>query len=122
MQSTVWSYDYETWIQVNNKDIAAISVRIFTLILTTSEPHLQFDPHTEENGCCVEDEPGDPEAEQDQARLLVPEQDSEQDDEGGEDPDDEDPLVEKVVECEPHVRGQLLQTVHVLLHGQLNRN
>ena len=46
----------------------------------------------------------------------VPEEYSDEDHEGGEDPYDEDPLVENVVEGEPHVSRQLLQAAHILLH------
>ena len=46
----------------------------------------------------------------------VPEEYSDEDHEGREDPYDKNPLVENVVEGEPHVRGQLLQAAHVLLH------
>merc|ERR1719431_2202790 len=37
---------------------------------------------------------------------------------GGEDPDHQDPLVENIVEGEPHVCHQLLHATHVLLHCQ----
>ena len=53
-----------------------------------------------------------------QQHLLPAEEDADEDHEGGEDPDDKDPLVEDVVEGEPHVGGELLQTGHVLLHGE----
>ena len=46
----------------------------------------------------------------------VPEEYSDEDHEGGEDPYDEDPLVENVVEGEPHVSRQLLQAAHIFLH------
>ena len=65
--------------------------------------YLQFDPHAEENGGGIEDEPGHAEAEEDEAGTLVAEEDAQQDHEGGEDPDDEDPLVKDVVQREPHV-------------------
>ena len=45
-----------------------------------------------------------------------PEEYSDEDHEGREDPYDEDPLVENVVEGEPHVGCQLLQAAHILLH------
>jgi hypothetical protein len=65
--------------------------------------YLKFDPHAEEDGGGVEDEPGHAEAEEDEAGTLVAEEDAQQDHEGGEDPDDEDPLVKDVVQREPHV-------------------
>ena len=46
----------------------------------------------------------------------TPEEYSYEDHKGREDPYDEDPLVENVVEGEPHVRRQLLQAANVLLH------
>ena len=79
---------------------------------------LQLDPHAEEDGHRVADEPGHAQPEQHEADLLA-EQNPEEDHEGGEDPDDQDSFVEDVVHCEPHVCRQLLHCAHVFLHRQL---
>ena len=73
---------------------------------TTLQALVEFelDPHTEKYGHGVTDEPGHPQAEQDQPHHLA-EQDPQQDHECCEYPNNQNSLVENIEHCESHISG-----------------
>jgi hypothetical protein len=105
-----------------------------------SYPNLN--PHAEEDGSCVKNQPSDAASKQldaleklnkrseleisatlvcDFSYLKARKQKSEQNDEGGDNPDDEDALVAYVEEGKAHVGRQLLHDLDVILNSQLKK-
>lgn len=78
----------------------------------------QLDPHAQEDGRRVQEEPAHAEGEQGHA-LQTGEEQRQQDGKGEQYPADQDALVADVVHREAVVVHQRLHRVHVVLHGEL---
>lgn len=80
--------------------------------------YLKFDPHAEEDGSSVENEPRDAAGKQFDA-LKSGKEERQKNDECCDDPDDQDPLVADVEEGEPHVSRQLFHRLNEFFNSQL---